>query len=172
MTEQIHNPHDLSSNDLIFLIQKVYPDAVHGQDFWCAHQVAPNSSERTSPAQIVAWQLEAPAPLPPVLADLEKYYSDELAAYRADITRKERLPNLSPRQLWLMALDVGITKEAILASLDTLEDQREAAALRIELTEPPMNGYERFSPTVEALRTLNGIPEGQFDDLWAWAASA
>lgn len=81
-----------------------------------------------------------------------------------------RLPKISARQLWLMAKEVNITKSSILASLDTLEDRDEADTLRIELTEPPLEGYDRFSPAVETLREMQGIPVEQFDDLWAWAS--
>ncbi len=84
--------------------------------------------------------------------------------------RRAALPNISARQLWLMALDIGITKDSILASLETMEDKTEAERLRIELTEPPLNGYERLSPAVETLREMQGIPVEQFDDLWAWAS--
>lgn len=84
--------------------------------------------------------------------------------------RRAALPDISARQLWLMALDIGITKASVLASLETMEDKIEAERLRIELTEPPLNGYERLSPAVETLRELQGIPLEQFDDLWAWAS--
>jgi hypothetical protein len=84
--------------------------------------------------------------------------------------RRAALPNISARQLWLMALDIGITKASILASLETMEDRTEAERLHIELTEPPLNGYERLSPAVETFREMQGIPEEQFDDLWAWAS--
>lgn len=47
----------LSHDELIGLIQKVYPNAVHGQDFVVAHPVAAGSNERTGPAQILAWNL-------------------------------------------------------------------------------------------------------------------
>lgn len=90
--------------------------------------------------------------------------------YRSAEERRAALPNISARQLWLMALDIGITKASILASLETMEDRTEAERLHIELTEPPMNGYERLSPAVETLREMQGIPEEQFDDLWAWAS--
>lgn len=96
------------------------------------------------------------------------FYSDR--PYSSIEERRALLPNISARQLWLMALDIGITKSSILTSLETMEDKTEAERLRIELTEPPLNGYERLSPAVETLREMQGIPEAQFDDLWAWAS--
>lgn len=80
------------------------------------------------------------------------------------------LPDISPRQLWLMALDIGITKASVLTALETLEDKMEAERLRIELTEPPLDGYSRLSPAVEKFRELQGIPEDRFDELWVKAS--
>lgn len=80
------------------------------------------------------------------------------------------LPNISGRQLWLAALSIGVRKDAVLASLNTIEDEEQAEILRIELTEPPLNGYERLSPAVETFRVMQGIPMEQFNDLWLWAS--
>lgn len=163
-------PYDLSSNELAFLIRKLFPSAIHGVDFWCAHRVQRNSAERISPAIIVSWALDEAEPSVEEIASLVETYATELSDFRKEEARKEQLHNISARQLWLMAKEVGITKSSILASLDTLEDQDEADTLRIELTEPPLNGYERFSPAVETLRKMQGIPVEQFDDLWLWAS--
>lgn len=163
-------PYDLSSNELAFLIGKLFPSAVHGVDFWCAHRVKRNSAERISPAIIASWTVDGPEPSVAEIASLANNYATELTAFRKDEARKARLHKISARQLWLMAKEINITKASILASLDTLEDQDEADTLRIELTEPPLEGYERFSPAVETLREMQGIPVEQFDDLWAWAS--
>lgn len=84
--------------------------------------------------------------------------------------RRASLPDISARQLWLMALDIDITKASVLASLETLEDKVQAERLRIELTEPPLNGYERLSPAVETFRQMQGISEDRFDELWMKAS--
>lgn len=101
------------------------------------------------------------------------FYTDSFSPTREFASTEERrasLENISARQLWLMAKEVGITKASVLASLDTVTDQDEAETLRIELTEPPRDGYERLSPAVEKFRIMQGIPEDHFDDLWAWAS--
>lgn len=54
--------------------------------------------------------------------------------------------------------------------LNDIEDEEQAEILRIELTEPPLNGYERLSPAVETFRVMQGIPMEQFNDLWLWAS--
>lgn len=53
---------DLSHDELIAAIQKLYPNAVHGQDFVVAHPVAPGSSTRVGPAQIIGWNLPGDPP--------------------------------------------------------------------------------------------------------------
>lgn len=161
----------LSHQELLFLLVSEFPDITHGRDFWVGHPVAPNSSEQIGSAAIMAWEVDGvPVPDVVLIRSLELKYADELAAFRAKEARAERLPNLSPRQLWLMALDIGIAKDSLLAQLDAWPDQQEAAALRIELTEPPQYGYERDSPAVEFFREMEGLESEHFDDLWAWAS--
>lgn len=53
---------DLSHDELIAAIQKLYPDAVHGRDFMVAHPVAAGSTNRTGPAQILGWNLPCDPP--------------------------------------------------------------------------------------------------------------
>jgi hypothetical protein len=80
-------------------------------------------------------------------------------------------PNLSPRQLWLAALEVNITKAQLLAQIDTIPDENLKARLQIELTEPPLEGYVRGSFAVETLREMVDIPVEEFNTLWLWAAT-
>lgn len=161
----------LSHRELHFLLASEFPDLTHGLDYWVGHPVAANSADQIGSAAIMAWVNEA-VTMPDAVAirALEKKYAAELAAFKAATARADRLPNLSPRQLWLMALDIGISKESLLAHLDEWPDQQEAAALRIELTEPPQYGYERDSPAVEFFREMEGLEPDHFDDLWAWAS--
>lgn len=53
---------DISSDELIGLINSIYPEAVHGVDFWCGHYVKTGSAERISPAWIVEWNYSEPLP--------------------------------------------------------------------------------------------------------------
>lgn len=90
-------PYDLSSNELAFLVRKVHPNAVHGVDFWCAHQVKANSPERTSTAIIVKWNLAAEKPSPAEIEALAATYAAELVTLRGvsaldvDIERDRRI---------------------------------------------------------------------------------
>lgn len=79
------------------------------------------------------------------------------------------MPSLSPRQLWLVASRIGITKNQVLALVDDMEDQAAAADLRIEINEA--TSYHRIHSAVVELAELLEIPTGQFDDLWLWAAT-
>lgn len=84
---------------------------------------------------------------------------------------RANLPDISPRQLWLMALDIGITKESVLAAIDAMGDTIEAKRLRIEIAEPPVTGYKRNHHAVEVLRQMLGIPLETFDTHWQEAST-
>ncbi|NSZ59571.1 hypothetical protein FY145_17375 [Agrobacterium tumefaciens] len=161
----------LSHDELTLCIKLQYPDTKHMVDYFVAMPVDAASGQQTGQAFIAKWNIADTAQ--PTGQDIEGYestFATVLSEFRSTQARLARLPNISARQLWLMAKNIGITKSAILTSLDSLADQDEAETLRIELTEPPLNGYERFSPAVERLRLMQSIPEEQFDDLWAWAS--
>ncbi|MBY3335507.1 hypothetical protein HFN99_00985 [Rhizobium laguerreae] len=81
------------------------------------------------------------------------------------------MPNLSPRQLWLGALEINLTKAQVMAQIGTIADAKLRATLEIEMTEPPLEGFVRDSFAVERLRELMGIPSDQFDALWLWAGT-
>lgn len=74
---------------------------------------------------------------------------------------------LSPRQLWLAAARIGVSKDQVLGLVDAMADQEAAADLRIEITEA--TSYERNHPAMDDLAGLLAIPVQQFDDLWIWA---
>lgn len=80
-------------------------------------------------------------------------------------------PNLSPRQLWLAALEINLTKAQVMADIATITDAKLRATLEIEMTEPPLEGYVHDSFAVEHLRTMVGVPVDQFNTLWLWAAT-
>ncbi|SOD00224.1 protein of unknown function [Rhizobium sp. AN5] len=90
-------PYDLSSDELIFLIRKLHPAAIHGADFWCAHKVKMNSLERTSTAIIVKWDLPNDKPTPDEIKTLATTHAAELlalghaSALDVDIERDRRV---------------------------------------------------------------------------------
>jgi hypothetical protein len=78
------------------------------------------------------------------------------------------MPALSPRQFWLAASRINITKADVLALVDAMEDKQSAADMRIEVTETV--SFQRTNPAVDQLATLLNIPPEQLDSLWTWAA--
>ncbi len=90
------------------------------------------------------------------------------SAIVAPVLDRSEYPTLTPRQLWLTAATINITKEQILLMVDQMEDKAEADALRIELTETV--NFERTDPAVDRLAELMGVPGDQLDSLWLWAA--
>ncbi len=84
------------------------------------------------------------------------------------VLARSEYPILTPRQFWLAAASINISKDQILARIDQLEDQTEAQAFRIELTETV--NFERTDPAVDQLAALMGLPAEQLDSLWLWAA--
>ncbi len=90
------------------------------------------------------------------------------AEQKVAAARAASLRPLSPRQLWLAAARIAITKDQVLAMVDAMEDQEAALDLQIEINEAPQ--YERDHPAMDDLRDLMGIPPEQFDDLWIWAS--
>lgn len=160
----------LTHDELTLCLKQQYPSSVHTVDYFVAMPVDISTGKQLGQAFIAHWSMEAPKPTDEEVESYETTYAAVLLEFRQTQARRARLPNISARQLWLMAKEVNITKAAVLASLDTMADQDEAETLRIELTEPPLEGYDRFSPAVETLREMQGIPVEQFDDLWAWAS--
>jgi len=77
------------------------------------------------------------------------------------------MPTLTPRQFWLAASRINITKTDVLALVDAMEDKQAAADMRIEITETV--SFQRTNPAIDQLATLLGITAEQLDSLWIWA---
>ncbi|MBB4956267.1 hypothetical protein H4S14_004369, partial [Agrobacterium vitis] len=61
------------------------------------------------------------------------------------------MPALSPRQFWLAASRIDVTKDAVLALVDAMEDKAAAADMRIEITETV--SFQRTNEAVDQLAT-------------------
>lgn len=82
-------------------------------------------------------------------------------------------PTLTPRQLWLAARQISITKDQVLAIIDAMpettpEEIDDKQVARIEIMEAP--SYKRDHPLVAMLSGLVGLTATELDDLWVWAA--
>jgi hypothetical protein len=78
------------------------------------------------------------------------------------------MPALSPRQFWLAASRINITKADVLALVDAMEDKAAAADMRIEITETV--SFQRTNLAIDQLAALLSITPEQLDSLWTWAA--
>ncbi|MCF1436964.1 hypothetical protein GOZ97_00075 [Agrobacterium vitis] len=78
------------------------------------------------------------------------------------------MPTLTPRQFWLAASRIDVSKADVLALVDAVDDKQAAADLRIEITEAV--SFERSNPAIDELAVLLGISGEQLDSLWVWAA--
>ncbi|WVH05422.1 hypothetical protein ZHAWSFBX_CDS_0063 [Agrobacterium phage Alfirin] len=160
--------YDLSHDELIWIIGKLAPTLVHGTDFICAHRLGADG-ERDSTAVMLSWTSTLDLPtVTDVLAACETYAAD-LSEFRVRAQRVTTYVPLSPRQLWLAALSFDITKETVLAKVQTIADPVLRTKYTIALSEPPVQGYIRDSASVEYMRELMGFTSAEFDDMWLWA---
>ncbi|WP_439604617.1 hypothetical protein [Shinella sp.] len=79
------------------------------------------------------------------------------------------LTPISPRQMLIGLLSIGITEAMVLAELETIADPQERAIALIEWHKATM--IERDHPLVDDLAATFDLPPVQVDTLWRWAAS-
>ncbi|WP_425086986.1 hypothetical protein [Stappia sp.] len=77
-------------------------------------------------------------------------------------------PSLTPRQLRLMLLNIGITEAQVDAEIDAIADPVERDASRIEWKYA--STYERDHPLIDQMATAFSLPPEQVDTLWLAAA--
>lgn len=160
---------NINNNEMLLIMGRKFPNAIHGKDYWVGMHVDDDTSEVIGTSFIVSWKLDVEEPTTEEIDEWTIEYWDDILALREQERIRSEFPNLSARQVWLMALDINITKQSIIDMVNAEFEPDEAARVMIEITEPPLNGYERFSPVVETIRIMNEIPEDQFNDLWKWA---
>lgn len=90
------------------------------------------------------------------------------ASQKAAEARAAALRPLTPRQLWMAAARIGVSKEQVLSMIDAMEDQEAAIDLKIEINEA--REYRRDHSSMDDIAGLMQVPAEQFDDLWIWAA--
>jgi hypothetical protein len=83
--------------------------------------------------------------------------------------QRKSFPRLTPRQLWLAAASINISKDMVLAQATLSMSASDAVTFRIELTEATT--FERTHPAMDDMAALLNIPSEQLDVLWLWAAS-
>ncbi len=79
------------------------------------------------------------------------------------------MPALTQRQLWLTALQAGITEEMVVAAVKQISDAEEREWTLIEIRKSQDYVYDH--PAISKIRTMMGLPEEQFKVMWRWAAT-
>lgn len=79
------------------------------------------------------------------------------------------LPALSPRQIRLVMLALGLSDEDVEGQISEIPDDYDRAAALIEWRHA--TEYRRLHPLVVQLLASMGFPADQADDLWRWAAA-
>lgn len=85
-----------------------------------------------------------------------------------EISRK-KMPPLTPRQIRLVMLMLGLTDAAVDAKIDAIPDASERAAAHIEWQWATT--IKRTHALVESLRVAMDFPADQFDALWLYGAA-
>jgi hypothetical protein len=161
----------LRHDELIAIINKDNPKAVHGVDFWVAMPINPLTGVQTDQSFIAEWNLSTPCPTPEDIESYEVAYAAFIETLRNPSIKfvRSRMPSLTPRQLWLAAASIGVSKDQVLAKIDATFSGKDAVDLRIELTETV--AFERSHPAISDLAGLLDVPADQLDSLWLWAAA-
>lgn len=85
-----------------------------------------------------------------------------------EIARKQ-MPPLTPRQIRLVMLMIGMTDADVAAKIDAIPDAGERAAAHIEWEWATM--IKRSHALVESLRVAMDFDDAQFDALWVYGAA-
>jgi hypothetical protein len=78
------------------------------------------------------------------------------------------LSPITPRQMLIGLLSIGITEAMVLAELEAIADPQERAIALIEWQRA--GAIDRNHPLVDELAATFELPPEQVDDLWRWAA--
>lgn len=120
-----------------------------------------------TPAEIAdAGYVEAPAP--PEYDPLTEQLGWDGATWTVEALSPPALVPITPRQMLVGLLSIGITEAIVLAELETIADPEARAIALIEWHKATM--IERDHPLVDDLAATFELPPEQVDALWRWAA--
>lgn len=91
------------------------------------------------------------------------------AAQRAAEAKQAQIVPLTPRQLRLVMVHLGLTDSDVEAQIAAIVDDSERAAASVEWEWATQ--YDRNHWLVEHLRVAMSFDSNEFDDLWIWGAS-
>lgn len=157
-------PHDLSSNDIVLIISKMYPDLVHGYDYWTMHQVEHNSSKRISPAIIYQWNVPVQQPSTDDLATYAVTYADEIEAMRITEERNAHYPPLLPVEFRNLLIANAIFPNAVSKLIDEVDDI--ALNARLATVWEYADWFRRDDEFVVWLAGALSKTPAEFDTIW------
>lgn len=120
----------MKHDNLIYILQKEFPQAVHGLDFWVAHPISSETGARSGDAFIVQWKLEQPLPTSDEIAVLWSRYGTEALEHEAAQNARAQRDEL------LRELDAVVSNPLRFLSLDEAE-QAALAVYRQALLDVP-----------------------------------
>lgn len=157
-------PHNLSSNEVILLVGKAYPDLVHGVDYWVAHQVKANSADRLSPAVIVKWDNKNKEPTPTELAAYAARYARDIAALKAAEARLTQYPAKTPLEFRNMLTENSIYPKSVQALIDAVEEP--ALNARLDAYWEYTDWFRRDDEFTVWLASALGKTPAEIDAIW------
>ncbi len=157
-------PHDLSNNEVILIISKVFPQLVHGVDYWAMHQVEHNSSKRISPAIIYQWKAQETKPTPAELAAYAVAYADEIEAMRVIEERTSQYPPMTPVGFRNMLTANAVYPRAVSQLIEEVKD--DALNARLATVWEYTDWFRRDDEFAVWLATALGKTPAEFDALW------
>lgn len=118
-------------DNLIYVLLKKFPAAVHGQDFWVGHPIDRGTGEQSGAPFIMDWRLEdVPMPTFEDIADLWQQYGEEALAHELSINARAQ------RDALLQELDFIVNNPLRFASFDK-DRQASLAVYRRALLDVP-----------------------------------
>lgn len=157
-------PHDLSSNEIILIITKVFPNLIHGVDYWAMHQVEHNSSKRITPAIIYQWNVSLPQPSPDDLAAFAVTYSTELTVMRLAEERLALYPPMTPVEFRNMLTANAIYPRSVSKLIDAVED--DALNARLATVWEYTDWFRRDDEFAVWLASASDKTPAEFDAIW------
>lgn len=125
----------MKHDNLIYIINKKYPNAVHGRDFWTAHRIDKITGEQKGGAFILEWNIDSPEPSQEEISQLWDMYGEEAIIFeKTSLGRAER-DNL------LTELDKFISNPLRYSSLTKTQKDKVSEYRQLLLDVPQQEGF-------------------------------
>lgn len=123
-------------DNLIYVLLKKYPAAIHGQDFWVGHPINRGTGEQCGAPFIMDWRLEdTPMPTSEDIADLWQQYGEEALAHELSTNVRAQ------RDALLLELDSIVNNPLRFTSFEEIEQASLAEYRRALLDVPQQAGF-------------------------------